>query len=84
MDHKQLGPAGRRQETLAWDRVRVTVVIPVFNERATVEQLLKLVREVPLLTEVVVVDDGSTDGICQRRTGLLVLSERSAAGLRDA
>lgn len=62
MDPKLLGPAGRLYETLAWDRVRVTVVIPVFNESATVEQLLKRVRDVPLLMEVVVVDDGSTDG----------------------
>src|SRR5687767_14215503 len=47
---------------LAWDRVRLPVVIPVYNEVATVEALLRRVREVPLHLEVIVVDDGSTDG----------------------
>jgi glycosyltransferase involved in cell wall biosynthesis len=47
---------------LAWERVRLSVVIPVFNEVRTVERLLNRVREVPIWTEVIVVDDGSTDG----------------------
>lgn len=50
------------EDDLAWDRVRLSVVIPVYNEVATVEQLLRRVREVPLWLEVIVVDDGSTDG----------------------
>ena len=41
---------------------RVSVVIPVYNERATVEELLKRVQAVSLDKEIVVVDDGSTDG----------------------
>jgi glycosyltransferase involved in cell wall biosynthesis len=49
-------------EDLAWDRIRLSVVIPVYNESETVERLLRLVREVPLWLEVIVVDDGSTDG----------------------
>ncbi|MCH7532686.1 MAG: glycosyltransferase family 2 protein [Gemmatimonadetes bacterium] len=47
---------------LPWDRVTVSVVIPAYNESATVERLLRRVREVPLNLEVIVVDDGSTDG----------------------
>jgi len=47
---------------LPWDRVRLTVVIPVFNEHKTVTDLLRRVREIPLDLEVIVVDDGSTDG----------------------
>ena len=47
---------------LAWDRVRLTVVIPVYNEVKTIERLLRRVRQVPLWLEVIVVDDGSTDG----------------------
>lgn len=50
------------QRDLAWDRVRLSVVIPVFNERRTVENLIRRVREVPLWLEVICVDDGSTDG----------------------
>jgi glycosyltransferase involved in cell wall biosynthesis len=58
-------PSGRPRpadEPLPWDRVRLSVVIPVYNERATVERLLERVRELPLALDVVVVDDGSTDG----------------------
>lgn len=50
------------QRDLAWDRVRLSVVIPVYNEVRTVENLLRRVREVPLWLEVICVDDGSTDG----------------------
>jgi glycosyltransferase involved in cell wall biosynthesis len=41
---------------------RVSVVIPVFNERATIEDLLAQVQAVDLSKEMIVVDDGSTDG----------------------
>ena len=41
---------------------RVSVVMPVYNERATVEEIVRRVRAVPLEIELVVVDDGSTDG----------------------
>jgi glycosyltransferase involved in cell wall biosynthesis len=47
---------------LAWDRVRLSVIVPVYNEVRTVERLLTKVREVPLQLEIIVVDDGSTDG----------------------
>jgi glycosyltransferase involved in cell wall biosynthesis len=48
--------------SLPWDRVTLSVVIPCYNEIATVEGLLRRVRQVPLDLEVIVVDDGSTDG----------------------
>ena len=41
---------------------RFSVVIPVYNERGTIEKLLARVQAVPLDKEIVVVDDGSTDG----------------------
>jgi len=47
---------------LPWDRVVLSVVIPCYNEITTVERLLRRVRAVPLRMEVIVVDDGSTDG----------------------
>jgi glycosyltransferase involved in cell wall biosynthesis len=49
-------------DDLAWDRVRLSVVIPIYNEVHTVEKLLRRVRDVPLQLEVIAVDDGSTDG----------------------
>jgi len=42
--------------------VILSVVVPCYNEAGTVERLLRRVREVPLSIEIVVVDDGSTDG----------------------
>ncbi len=62
MDRRRPAAAAPPAEELPWDRVRLTVVLPVFNEAATVETLLARVREVPLDLEVIVVDDGSTDG----------------------
>ncbi len=42
--------------------MRLSIVIPVYNERATIIELLDRVAAVDLDTEVIVVDDGSTDG----------------------
>jgi glycosyltransferase involved in cell wall biosynthesis len=40
----------------------LSVVIPVYNERRTVEELARRVLAVPIDKEVVLVDDASTDG----------------------
>ncbi|HEY3093296.1 MAG TPA: glycosyltransferase family 2 protein, partial [Vicinamibacterales bacterium] len=40
----------------------LTVVMPVFNEAATIEEIIRRVVAVPLRTQLIVVDDGSTDG----------------------
>lgn len=40
----------------------LTVLMPVFNERATLEALLARVLAVPATGEVLIVDDASTDG----------------------
>jgi glycosyltransferase involved in cell wall biosynthesis len=43
--------------------MKVSVVIPVFNERNTIEQIVNSVRAVDLgEIEIIVIDDGSTDG----------------------
>ena len=62
MERRRLPSVSAPSEQLPWERVRLSVVIPVYNEAATVETLLRRVREVPLQLEVIVVDDGSTDG----------------------
>ena len=40
----------------------LTVAIPVFNEKDTVMELLRRVQAVPVQTEIILVDDGSSDG----------------------
>ena len=40
----------------------VSVVMPAYNERDTIEEIVRRVVAVPLRIELVVVDDGSTDG----------------------
>jgi len=42
--------------------MKLSVVIPVYNEAATIAALIERVRAVPLDTEIIVVDDCSTDG----------------------
>src|SRR6476619_113216 len=42
--------------------MKLSVVIPVYNERGTLQQLLQRVLQVPFETEVLCIDDGSTDG----------------------
>jgi len=53
---------GRPASPSAVARPLLSVLIPVFNEKATVLEVLERVLKVPLDLEVVVVDDGSTDG----------------------
>ncbi|HEV7484896.1 MAG TPA: glycosyltransferase [Thermoanaerobaculia bacterium] len=40
----------------------LSVIVPCFNERPTVVELLKRVVAVPIAKEILVIDDGSTDG----------------------
>jgi glycosyltransferase involved in cell wall biosynthesis len=40
----------------------LSIVIPVYNERNTLGEILRRVRAVPIPKEIIVVDDGSTDG----------------------
>jgi glycosyltransferase involved in cell wall biosynthesis len=45
-------------------RVRLSIFMPVYNERATIEEVIRRVlgAELPLEKELIVVDDGSSDG----------------------
>lgn len=42
--------------------MKLSVVIPVYNERATILELIRRVQAVEIDKEILIVDDGSTDG----------------------
>jgi glycosyltransferase involved in cell wall biosynthesis len=44
----------------------LSVVMPVFNERATIDEIIPRVLAIPMPVELIVVDDGSTDGTRER------------------
>jgi glycosyltransferase involved in cell wall biosynthesis len=45
------------------EEMRLTIIIPAFNEEMTIRSVLeRILRCVPTVFEVIVVDDGSTDG----------------------
>jgi glycosyltransferase involved in cell wall biosynthesis len=52
-----------------WDG-RVSVIVPVYNELLHLEDLLRAVLASPVKKEVIVVDDGSTDGTREKLLAL--------------
>ena len=42
--------------------MKITVLIPVYNEIKTIAEILKRVEQTHLVNEIIVVDDGSKDG----------------------
>ena len=42
--------------------VKLSVIVPVYNEKNTVKKIIEDIRAVPVFKEILVVDDGSTDG----------------------
>jgi glycosyltransferase involved in cell wall biosynthesis len=64
--------------------LKVSIVIPVYNEVGTILRVIQRVRETPFDKEIIVVDDGSTDGtgnlLKEKGEGFTVLSHKSNQG----
>jgi len=58
--------------------VRLSVLIPVYNEARTIEQVVERVRSLPLPLEIIAIDDASVDGSGN------VLERLHSAGRLDA
>jgi glycosyltransferase involved in cell wall biosynthesis len=42
--------------------LRISVDVPIYNEKTTVTEIVRRIREVPIAKEIILVDDGSSDG----------------------
>jgi glycosyltransferase involved in cell wall biosynthesis len=63
--------------------VKISVVIPVYNEKNTISEIIKRVKEVPIEKEIIIVDDASTDGtrkILDQMEGIILLSNENNMG----
>src|SRR5882672_10182707 len=64
----------------------LSVVMPAYNERHTIDEIVRRVLAVPLRVELIVVDDRSTDGTrerleeLQRELGFTLLQQSENAG----
>jgi glycosyltransferase involved in cell wall biosynthesis len=62
---------------------KLSVVVPVFNERATIGEIVRRIQAVDIEKEILIVDDGSTDGTreflrdwvgrCSSKAGVMTL-----------
>ena len=57
--------ARQRHNPSELDNPKVSVVIPVYNEKSTIDEILRRVLDTDVRKEVIVVDDCSTDGTRQ-------------------
>ena len=58
--------------------MKLSVVMPVYNEAKTIREIVRRVRDVPIEKEILIVDDGSTDGTRD------ILRELDGTGRRSA
>jgi len=57
--------AHQRYNPSALDNPKVSIVIPVYNEKSTIDEILRRVLDTAVRKEVIIIDDCSTDGTRQ-------------------
>lgn len=59
----KIDEAGRLVDAyLGNDAPTVSIIIPAYNEIGTIDAIVKTIRSLPVTKQIIVVDDGSTDG----------------------
>jgi glycosyltransferase involved in cell wall biosynthesis len=81
LPYRRKSDSRERARLAPGEKLRLSVIIPVYNERAFIEELLLRVQDSMLADEIIVVDDGSTDGTRQL---LRDLQERKSRGNQEA
>ena len=71
-----------RRHPSALDNPKLSVVIPVYNEKATIEEILRRVLETEMRMEIVIVDDCSTDGTRQYLEAMMQAQRKARHGRR--
>jgi glycosyltransferase involved in cell wall biosynthesis len=72
LDAEDKAETPRIELTLPAD-FRLSIVVPIYNERSTVRSIVAKLMQLPVPSEIILVDDGSTDGTrdeLQRLEGL--------------
>ena len=69
-------PATETNETArgSWQGY-VSVIVPVYNEVALVDELLAAIHASPVKKEIIIVDDGSTDGTREKLQGMPAMDD---------
>jgi glucosyl-3-phosphoglycerate synthase len=64
------------------EKMSVSIVIPAFNEKDNVEKVIRVVKGLNLVNEVIVVDDGSVDATAQiaENAGAIVIKHHTNLG----
>jgi glycosyltransferase involved in cell wall biosynthesis len=65
--------------------MKLSILIPIYNERATVLEIIQRVRAVPYEKEIIAVNDGSTDGTREllaqvEKDGVIILHHEKNQG----
>lgn len=81
MSAKPLEPVAERDAPAADGRITdrwkgcVSVIVPVYNEAAHLDELLQAIHASPVRKEIIIVDDGSTDGTREKLRALAPMDD---------
>lgn len=50
--------------------MKLSILVPVFNEKETIKKVIDILEKLPIDKELIVIDDGSTDGTREMLSGI--------------